>query len=111
MLFIILATDYSPIYVIAMYLLALLCELAAIGLGLTGLVLGCFANRSIPAHRCSCLAVIAALSGTILFFVSHLLDLQPEIDREFLEMLAWLALPPAILALAAFAFTSGRRCG
>jgi hypothetical protein len=106
---ILLATDYPPLYVAALFLLALLSELAATGTGLIALVLGCLPSRSAQARRCSTWALFASFAGTILFFVSHRLDLQPEFDREALESIGWLTLPPTVIALAAFAFTHWRR--
>jgi hypothetical protein len=106
---IILATEYPPLYVFALFLLAVLCGLTAAGLGLVGLVLGWFPTRIVRARRCSSSALIAAVAGTILVFVSHRLDLQPDLDRESLEAIGWLTGPPAIVALTAFAFTRWRR--
>ncbi len=105
---IILATDYPPLYVVGLFLLAVLCEIAAVGLSLATLSLCWFKTRTAQAHLCSRLAVIAARAGFILTLVSHKLDLQPELDRENWANIGCLTGPPALVAAAAFAWTHFR---
>ncbi|MFN7563620.1 MAG: hypothetical protein ACK5TH_17705 [Prosthecobacter sp.] len=106
---ILLASSYPPVHVVVLFLLGLVCELAATFLGLLGLVLGLFRTRIAPAHRCSVLALMAAAAGAFLIFVSRWLDHQLQLHNDAVVRMGWFIIPPAVIAFAALTFTRWRR--